>query len=229
MWWASRTRAQPPRVDEPRQRPLGRITVGLRASTPPLRDEFGRRAQSVARSPEARGVDRGPRFVDEALKLLARAFEPKRSDERRLAPPGILAGALSERRRVALGVEKIVGDLKRRPNRAAESAEAPVFIACRRATSPNVNGATVVSASMSSIWPPTMPARPAARASPNDSATRTSALGSVRGSARISKASACNASPARIAVASSKARWVVGRPRLRSSSSIAGRSSWISE
>ena len=35
--------------------------------------------------------------------------------------------------------------------------------------------------------------------------------------------------PARIAVASSKARWQVGRPRRRSSLSMAGRSSWTRE
>ena len=68
---------------------------------------------------------------------------------------------------------------------------------------------------MSSICPPTIPARPAARARPRQSATRTSAIASVAGSARISNASACSPSPARIAVASSKARWVVGRPRLK--------------
>jgi len=50
------------------------------------------------------------------------------------------------------------------------------------------------------------------------SATRTSGFASVARSARISNASACSPSPARIAVASSKARWVVGRPRLKSSS-----------
>ncbi len=47
--------------------------------------------------------------------------------------------------------------------------------------------------------------------------------------ARMSKASVSRLSPARMAVASSNARWTVGWPRLRSSSSIDGRSSWISE
>ena len=43
------------------------------------------------------------------------------------------------------------------------------------------------------------------------------------------KASVSRASPARMAVASSKALWQEGRPRRRSSSSIAGRSSWMRE
>ena len=54
---------------------------------------------------------------------------------------------------------------------------APVFIACRRAISSVESGAAAVSAAMSSIWPPTMPARPAARARPAQSAARISALG----------------------------------------------------
>ena len=43
------------------------------------------------------------------------------------------------------------------------------------------------------------------------------------------KASVSRASPARMAVASSNCLWLEGLPRRRSSSSIAGRSSWISE
>ena len=48
-------------------------------------------------------------------------------------------------------------------------------------------------------------------------------------SAMMSKASVSRLSPARMAVASSKALCTVGWPRRRSSSSMAGRSSWISE
>ena len=47
--------------------------------------------------------------------------------------------------------------------------------------------------------------------------------------ASTSNARASSASPTKIAVASPKALWHVGRPRRRSSSSMAGRSSWISE
>jgi geranylgeranyl diphosphate synthase type II len=46
----------------------------------------------------------------------------------------------------------------------------------------------------------------------------------ISSNARVNKAS-----PARMAVASSNALWQVARPRLRSSLSIAGRSSWIRE
>ena len=42
-------------------------------------------------------------------------------------------------------------------------------------------------------------------------------------------ANVSNASPARMARASPKTMWLVGRPRRKSSSSIDGRSSWISE
>ena len=48
-------------------------------------------------------------------------------------------------------------------------------------------------------------------------------------SATSRKASVSSASPARIAMASPNTLWLVGRPRRKSSSSIAGRSSWISE
>ena len=51
---------------------------------------------------------------------------------------------------------------------------------------------------------------------------RRAGLGRVSIPARISKAMVRSASPARIAVASSKALWTVGRPRRRSSSSMAG-------
>ena len=48
-------------------------------------------------------------------------------------------------------------------------------------------------------------------------------------SAIQSKASVSRASPARMAMASPNTLWLLGRPRRKSSSSIAGRSSWISE
>ena len=54
------------------------------------------------------------------------------------------------------------------------------------------------------------------------------AAGMVGGQA-IDLACVSNASPASSAVASSNARWAVGRPRRRSSLSMQGRSSWISE
>src|SRR5690606_645319 len=67
-----------------------------------------------------------------------------------------------------------------------------------------------------------MPCGPAARAS---TAVIRRRVAGCQWSAWLihSKARACRPSPARIAVASSKARWQVGWPRRRSSSSIAGR------
>ena len=47
--------------------------------------------------------------------------------------------------------------------------------------------------------------------------------------AAISKAMVSRASPARTAMPSPKTLWLVGWPRRKSSSSIAGKSSWISE
>ena len=110
---------------------------------------------------------------------------------------------------------------------------APVFIACSVSTSFSPCGVSFLpkrpSAARSSIWPPTMPPRPAARARPVTSAIRTSASGWVSGRASTSKANVSSPSPARIAVASSNFLCAVGRPRRRSSSSIAGRSSCTSE
>ena len=70
------------------------------------------------------------------------------------------------------------------------------------------------------------PAAPAPRA---NSAQLTAAVRGGQLSASTSKASVSKASPARIAKASPNCLWQVGKPRRRSSSSIAGRSSWISE
>jgi hypothetical protein len=75
----------------------------------------------------------------------------------------------------------------------------------------------------SSSCPPTIPDAPAARA--NSATQRTTRLGSTGLCANASNANAWSASPAKIAVASSKRRWHVGRPRRKSSSSIAGKSS----
>ncbi len=73
-----------------------------------------------------------------------------------------------------------------------------------------------------------MPPTPAARLICRRIPRRTAGPPGWRSATRRT-ASANRASPARIAVSSPKSRWHVGRPRRRSSSSIAGRSSWISE
>ena len=76
---------------------------------------------------------------------------------------------------------------------------------------------------MSSTCPPIMPAGPG-----GDGELRTM-RGADRGAASVastSNAIVTIASPARMAIASPKTLWLVGRPRRRSSSSIAGRSSW---
>ncbi len=111
------------------------------------------------------------------------------------------------------------------PMRTAARIRAPVFSACMR-----VNAASVCCwpvASISRAWPPHMPDAPEAWARVCRQATR-SVAGSGASASRP-KARVCSASPARIAVASSKAMWVVGLPRRSASSSIAGRSSCTSE
>src|SRR4249919_4291948 len=102
---------------------------------------------------------------------------------------------------------------------------APVLSACKCAREATSSSRPV--ASMSSAWPAHMPSTPLAAASSRSSETRIGA-GSAD-SASTEKASACRASPARMAVASSQATCTVGRPRRKASSSIAGRSSCTSE
>ena len=81
-------------------------------------------------------------------------------------------------------------------------------------------------AERSIAWPPAMPAVPLASARISIIFKRASELTpAARSRASNEKASTCSASPASMAVASSKARCVVGWPRRRASSSMAGRSS----
>ena len=109
----------------------------------------------------------------------------------------VLAGALAQRRLVAFGVEKVVGDLERRADRPAigverrarrragarqqgprldaEFEERPRFHRLQARDRLDRERRAAVSASMSSIWPPTMPATPAARARPAQSAARIAA------------------------------------------------------
>ncbi len=112
------------------------------------------------------------------------------------------------------------------PMRTDARISAPVFSECMCSRSARVCSLPV--ALISSDWPPHMPAAPAAAASARQPGH--AQLGRPTGaSASTSKASDCRASPASIAVASSKATCTVGRPRRRASSSMAGRSSCTSE
>ena len=58
---------------------------------------------------------------------------------------------------------------------------------------------------------------------------KTVSAGSPSAAAAVSNAAVSSPSPASTAVASSNALWQVGRPRRRSSLSMHGRSSWMSE
>ena len=114
------------------------------------------------------------------------------------------------------------------PVRAQEARSAAVFRNSISSTSAAVElpGA----ADRSICWPPTIPPPPAASA--RSAIARTAFPGSAcaRGECAITRnASVSSASPARIAVPSPNTLWEVGFPRRKSSSSIAGRSSWISE
>ena len=87
------------------------------------------------------------------------------------------------------------------------------------------------SLSMSTTWPPTMPYDPAQR--PISWITSSSVAAGTReaqaGLLMAMNASVSSASPARMATASPYTLWLVGLPRRKSSSSMAGRSSWIRE
>ena len=149
---------------------------------------------------------------------LRRPADRRRSGRRRPGrahrPPADAAAASGARPRIA-------------PASALNWISRPVFSACSRVTA----GPSSVwpSASMSIICPPAMPRAPAAAPSAATSSQRACGSEWVSGSASTSNARVCSASPARIAVASSNALWVEGLPRRRSSSSMAGRSSWTSE
>mmetsp|Transcript_12700 Transcript_12700/g.39236 ORF Transcript_12700/g.39236 Transcript_12700/m.39236 type:complete len:221 (-) Transcript_12700:309-971(-) len=85
--------------------------------------------------------------------------------------------------------------------------------------------------SRSMTWPPARPTAPTA--SPSRRTHSTMVTGGT--STAVEPAQQCSndversASPARIATSSPKTTWFVGEPRRMSSSSIAGRSSWISD
>jgi zinc/manganese transport system substrate-binding protein len=83
------------------------------------------------------------------------------------------------------------------------------------------------SAARSATWPATIPSAPAPRAmmATSSAVALPSSLSSAAFWAAASKAFVNRASPARMARASPKTLWLVGFPRRRSSSSIAGRSS----
>src|ERR687894_85543 len=81
---------------------------------------------------------------------------------------------------------------------------------------------------MSMTCPPTIPLTPVESASSRTTSRTRSQLPSWCTVMRVS-ASPKKASPASIAIASPNFLWAVGLPRLKSSSSIAGRSSWIKE
>ena len=105
---------------------------------------------------------------------------------------------------------------------------APVLRACMSSTCAMSSCLPLTARSIA--WPPAMPKVPLAWASRSISRSRIAGeAGSCGSRASSWNASGCSASPTSTAVASSKALWQVGRPRRRSSSSMAGRSSCTSE
>jgi hypothetical protein len=112
----------------------------------------------------------------------------------------------------------------------------PVFSACicRRASGSGGgpcrarSGSRTSKVVMSTYWPPTIPPSPVALTSSPSAASTRAGSPSWREQNRCI-ASANKASPARIAMSSPNLTCEVGIPRRSSSSSIAGRSSWISE
>ena len=166
----------------------------------------------------------------------------------------VLARRLAHGCGVALDVEQVVGDLESeadggavagqgtalpapaRPRMApASQREAQQRARLHRLQPLHVGGGRAATDARASpppdrgICPPAMPAPPEATASPATRSARIAGSACAAGADRISNARVSSASPARIAVHSSKALCTVGRPRRRSSLSMAGRSSWINE
>ena len=110
------------------------------------------------------------------------------------------------------------------PSTALTRISSPVFLAYRvRSSSSEI---AFVSAAMSSICPSIIPIAP----SPSTRAARRASSGATAGFfIAVSTARSSSESPASSAVASPQTLWFVGLPRRRSSSSMQGRSSCISE
>ena len=185
------------------------------------------------------------RLAGEAPRLL----EPVDADVGDLALAGVRADGLAEVRLRALDVEDVVDDLEEQAELAGEAAQRarrrpargapararsaprtairrPVFRAWTRRSA---SGDSLPASFRSRYWPPTIPPRPVARLISREDPDARARRRPGWCSATSCTASAKRASPARMAVSSPKSTWQVGRPRRRSSSSIAGRSSWISE
>ena len=200
----------------------------------------------------------GPREgrLEGPLPLGERAVDAEDGDVGQLLLRLVLPDALPEDRGRRGDVEEVVGDLEEDAEGVpVEASGFPALAPARRRgprrarTTPR--GAAPSSsrgspsggrpcgarprpcpdAARSSACPPAIPSAPIARAR-----TRT-AVGAPRGEglaraaceARTSKPSVWSVSPARSAIASPCTTWQVGLPRRSASSSMQGRSSWISE
>ena len=195
-----------------------------------------------------------PRLLprSDALKCAREACMPRIAGIGRLGVGSILACGLADSRAVAFDIENVVADLESQTDAMAVAIECVEQHRRRGSRRPARQGARwrgsgrrscaracvrvrsrvkrLPTAARSSAWPPAMPCEPQAAASVRNISTCVEVSSASAGSlASTSNASACSASPARIAVASPKATWQVGRPRRSASSSIAGRSSWTSE
>ena len=130
----------------------------------------------------------------------------RREDRRRSGTPRRSLRRSGRARRVASALPgrgwRRHGSRSAAARRSSSPARSRPRASCSRCARPS---AKRPSAARSSIWPPTMPPRPEARASASTSSTRTAGLGWVSGRDRMSKAKVSRPSPARIAVASSKA------------------------
>jgi len=93
----------------------------MRRSLFPLGREAGRRAQDVRFAAERH--QRAFGFRHQGGEPRVRALDAEQGDQRRLAGGGVLAGGLAERRRIALDVEQIVGDLEGLADRRAIAIE----------------------------------------------------------------------------------------------------------
>ena len=164
-----------------------------------------KRAAARKRSARASKADKAcDRAVRERVTLALGALEAERRDERRLALGRVLAGRLAEHRCGRLDIEDVVTDLEggaerltiiaqgralarasaaqneRRPRprrRGARRSSSPASARISDSSSESSPRAKRPSAARSSIWPPTMPEAPAARARAATSAMRIVGLG----------------------------------------------------
>ena len=176
---------------------------------------------------------------------------PSSSGKGQLAAVGVFGQSLADGGLIAGHVQQVVGDLEGeaellavmsssaascsawrrprcRPARATATISAPVLRRWIASSRPGRRHVAIALAGQVGRLAADQCGRPGGAAQHGTAAARHGRPASRRWP-RPRTPAPSSASPTRIAIASPKTLWQVGRPRRRSSSSIAGRSSWTSE